>query len=421
MAGDPRPPEPNPANPVNYIEWINETFGIRAEENAAQLYAEAFDRLDVQQVDWGSTTDAPWSNEENQDVARWLGANAAALKQFRRAAAKGECFFLFETPMETGNLRVDSLFLRVEFPHLRAQRETVKALIADGYRAWREGDQDRLTENALIALQSAHHRDGAATLIERLVGASCALFGYKALRNATHLCNDPARLAGSILPRLAAADPSFPSLARAYLGERILCWDLCQRLYTTAEGTGAWTVYKPLLAELDRLGLPGLHGGLGLDSFGEAGYGRILAEYDAYYDALEEWSRTPYYIAAKQTERLEELTNSSRNRLLKSLASVHHSRSLFEGAATERRATHLILHLFAYWGKKGRFPRALSQLEAPDLDELRGDSFSGRDLIYKRKGKDFTLYSIGENLTDDGGQPGEGRTDGDFVYWPISK
>lgn len=37
----PEAPEPNPADPVNYVKWINDTFGAAIQDNAAEDYQKA--------------------------------------------------------------------------------------------------------------------------------------------------------------------------------------------------------------------------------------------------------------------------------------------------------------------------------------------------------------------------------------------
>ena len=84
-----------------------------------------------------------------------------------------------------------------------------------------------------------------------------------------------------------------------------------------------------------------------------------------------------------------------------------------------RRATHLIVHVYAHRAATGAFPDSLDELGGADLPELRIDPFSGRDLVYKRKGDSFTLYSVSEDLRDDGGRHHARWNEGDFVFWPV--
>jgi len=48
--------------------------------------------------------------------------------------------------------------------------------------------------------------------------------------------------------------------------------------------------------------------------------------------------------------------------------------------------------------------------------KLPQDPFSGKDFVYKRQGKGFLLYSIGENLKDDGGLAAPEEAPADIVW-----
>ena len=74
-----------------------------------------------------------------------------------------------------------------------------------------------------------------------------------------------------------------------------------------------------------------------------------------------------------------------------------------ESAATRLNLAKLSLALAAYDGDKGRFPVALDVLKGRYVSEIPADVFSGGPLIYKRTEKGYLLYSVGENMQDDGG------------------
>ena len=65
---------------------------------------------------------------------------------------------------------------------------------------------------------------------------------------------------------------------------------------------------------------------------------------------------------------------------------------------------------------RGAYPATLEGLgtTAPP------DPFSGRPLVYRRQGAGYLLYSVGGNLTDDGGKPAEDKAErlqeGDLVW-----
>ena len=74
---------------------------------------------------------------------------------------------------------------------------------------------------------------------------------------------------------------------------------------------------------------------------------------------------------------------------------------------------HLLLRV--YYLREGSYPDSLHRLR---LEELIIDPFSGKELVYRREGDRYRLYSVDENGKDDGGrrrQPGEHPVEGDAV------
>lgn len=416
VAADPKPPEPNPADPVNYIEWLNETFGGDIEDNAYDEYQKAYERLEPFDGDWAPALDGPWS--DNEDLSDWLAANRRSLAKFREASRKGDCFLSLEPREPSGDPRMDPCLVFAALPTLKAHGNAVKGLIAEGYRAWANGDQTRLPEHCIVVLRSAHHLDNSPTLVGRLVGISCAAKAYRALRQALQLSDDPAALAEQILPELDRADPALPPFAEACGFERLMSWDLCQRLFVPAK-RGTWILHPPAVKGVAQMGLPGVSRN-NLKRMAEIGFDETLREIDTYFEALERWSDTPYHLAAERADRLDRMVAESENPFIRTfLASLTRPRTLHEKLTADRRATHLITHLLAYRAEHDRFPRKFSQLDLPDLDKLRIDPFRGRDFVYRRKGETFTLYSVAENLKDDGGRHDEKWAHGDFVFWPV--
>ena len=55
--------------------------------------------------------------------------------------------------------------------------------------------------------------------------------------------------------------------------------------------------------------------------------------------------------------------------------------------------------------RHGVYPKALADLAPEILKKIPIDEYSGKPLIYKIKGSCFIVYSVGENLKDDGGRP----------------
>ncbi len=72
---------------------------------------------------------------------------------------------------------------------------------------------------------------------------------------------------------------------------------------------------------------------------------------------------------------------------------------------TRIAAVRSLLALQAYRQDAGRLPTGLNELVPQYLDEVPLDDFDGKPLRYSREKR--ILYSVGEDLKDDGGFTGE--------------
>ncbi len=96
--------------------------------------------------------------------------------------------------------------------------------------------------------------------------------------------------------------------------------------------------------------------------------------------------------------------------------------------AIERQAAYtaylesfkIALALKIYRQKRGYYPASLSFLSPEVIPELPLDPFTGKDYVYRKKDKGFIVYSVADNLKDDGGisQFSEEGRKGDFdIVW----
>ena len=76
------------------------------------------------------------------------------------------------------------------------------------------------------------------------------------------------------------------------------------------------------------------------------------------------------------------------------------------------------LALRCYQSEKSRPPARLGELVPSYLSKMPEDPFSGRPLIYRLQGKNWLLYSVGLDRSDDGGKPAGGglSAKGDLFY-----
>lgn len=424
----PKPPKPDPAKPVNYIAWINQTMGANVKENAAPFYRQAYDKFVPFEGDLGNVTDGPWSN--NPKVSKWLAANREALKLFRQAAAMRECFFPLDEPPSKGDPRVDSMLTSVLLPTLQPHRQLCRALIAEGYQAWQKGDRKTLIANAVTVIRSGQHLDNTPILIQRLVGVNAQVMGYEALREALKLSDNPDQSAQDVLVQLhqVKVSPVRDPFARALLGERLSTCDWCQRLFVAGAKPGTWSLYAPFVAGAMSEELKSMLGdeferfSKDLTKLPAIGFDATLREVNACYDQIEQWSAKPYAAPAGQTDRINKRIKNNPNPIVRTFVSdMSRARILDDHADAAGRATRLLALMLANYGATGNYPASLDQLKSPELEQLKTDPFSGRDFVYKKQAIAFTLYSAGENFKDDGGRHDESWKTGDFVFWPVQQ
>jgi hypothetical protein len=80
------------------------------------------------------------------------------------------------------------------------------------------------------------------------------------------------------------------------------------------------------------------------------------------------------------------------------------------------------LAISQYHAAHGAYPETLDAAARYLGGAIRSDPYTGTSLVYERRGEGYVLYSVGPNLTDDGGIPldGPGGIIGD-VLWSIGQ
>jgi len=83
-----------------------------------------------------------------------------------------------------------------------------------------------------------------------------------------------------------------------------------------------------------------------------------------------------------------------------------------EELRTRVELERLALALAAHKAERGAWPKELKDLCPEYVREVPRDRFTSQPIIYKRRDAGYLLYSVGPNMTDDGGrEEGEGADD----------
>lgn len=99
------------------------------------------------------------------------------------------------------------------------------------------------------------------------------------------------------------------------------------------------------------------------------------------------------------------------------MISAYRQSSLARGRVEARRQlARLAFALAAFHAERGAYPPLLDELAPVYLDEVPFDPFTAAPLRYELGAPDgYRLYSVGENLTDDGGRGHESDKPGDDI------
>ncbi|MCC6489669.1 MAG: hypothetical protein IT364_19400 [Candidatus Hydrogenedentes bacterium] len=128
---------------------------------------------------------------------------------------------------------------------------------------------------------------------------------------------------------------------------------------------------------------------------------RILTESMTEVSTLVE---LPYDDAQVALQQLEASMPKMLCSLFSPVTSVGYALTARANGVAQLDLVRLGLSLERYRAKEGSYPETLDAV-APLLEaEVPEDPFTGESYLYKRLGDSFVLYSVGQNLEDDGGQ-----------------
>lgn len=378
-------------------------------ENAALVYAKAFDAIELSDEDEELIADlkaerVSLGDPESAGRARAiLEQNADALELIHRAAGMARCDF-----------RLDwSKGYDVEFPHLARLRTCARLLAFESLMLLHAGRVDEAAEACGAIFRVANAAEEPCT-IGPLVRYAITGMGSRALSAVLRDSQPDSDLCRRLADEIGRTDLS-SSFAEALKGDRAL-------------GRAAFAAVRLARDPLD--GIEDLQGGPPAEPLGPSEGGRpdrppkqsymarwILASDEMEY--LERMARIieeaprPYREARRALEELAymRVTYLPPPTVVTAMLLPAFDRTF----ASRDRAIALLgmaqvaLLLKAYKGERGEYPESPEELEALMGQELPMDPFSGRPFVYRREGAGFLLYSLGGNLEDDGGVPAERR------------
>jgi len=443
---------------VDYVEALNRHYGkgVTPENNAVvpllrafggkaipkPARAEFYRRLGIKPLpdkgayiapdrwdeEFDRALEKPWTREDCPRVAKWLDANAAALKLIHTSSLRSRWYLPF-APDEEARLLMNTIGVRLgAFQHVRM---CARMLTMRAYLFLATGKTDAALNDVFAGHRLARHLDRDGVLISSLVATVVESVTAAASARVVTLGKMTFKQAIDYRKELEKLGPLRGTPDCYRVGER------CFGLEFTVQSARASIRF---LVALDVLPAEAKHH-FG-KTFGELfDLNTMLRSTNTFYDRILAISnirdpqkrlsagrraRETLANIARRSNRVPEfartraLSSADRKRFSAWLSDkliVRYASYFAEAMRDEDRAntrydlTRVALALAAYRAERGKYPERLPAVVPRYIPVLPVDRFSGKPLKYRLTKKAFLLYSVGENGRDDGGKHGGGPDD----------
>ena len=361
----------------------------RSESIAA--FARAFERIPALQQDkrWADIDEIlnskpvkEWTEADWARIKEYIGANQDLIQEIRRLAEMGGP--AYELDFSKGSA--------MELPHLAKLREMARMLRADALVQGHEGDYAETVEDIVSGFKLSTVVKDEPILISQLVRIAMEGICWQTAQEALPPEGIPADLARRLVEYAGRCDYR-ESFANSFSGEGFMGLEQFDQV---REGrTGGTT------STMDNLFL--------------SVYGSVFArpwlnmDEETYADTISrmgEISRLPYYEALPQMKEIDtQIEELPRTRVLSQILLPALTRAIEAQARVEAEIDLMQIGISVeqYHASTGNYPATLDALSPSLGGSVPVDPYTGEAYRYQLSGGGFLLYSVGSNLTDDGG------------------
>ncbi len=368
---------------IEYVNAIN--LYVKEPENLSDLYSYVLQNVWI---------------EEAKALVPWLEQNAPAMAALREGAKKDDCMFpLLKAP---GDPMTNFLL-----PHLSTMRSLARLLAIQGKYFESEGKYREALDNYLLIARVGYQVSKEPILISGLVGVALDSISMKAIEECIFRHDFDTQTLTWLLEKLQAAPGAADNYIIAMSGEKAFGMSVVDDLFENRVSLADVLGSKPSL----RVALPTA----GMKLLGLKAI--MKSDFRKYWNWMDEWNNLPDHIALRQEnmradEIVEELPAWSLAKML--VPAISRARIAFVRDKALRSILHAEIALQIYRNQKGQYPESLAALKGI-LEDIPVDPFTNEPLRYKRTEDGFVVYSVNENLVDDGGEIGERKEDKDLV------
>jgi len=359
-------------------------------ENAADYYIEAMNkyaRIDNNDKPlnamWDYALDHGWTDQFSQ-LESWLAENNQAWELIVKGSQKKQCWFpLLNEP--------DTPLSGILLPYLSDMREFARhAKIRGKYYEFKQAHGEALN-CYLTAYSVGFHAGQQPFLINMLVGIAVQAVAGQPVHDFISNGHAAATDLDNIIAHLGKFSLRYEHYRNSMSAEKLFGTDAIQFIMADPEFANAFGVNTRLFVLLNTFtGLP-----------------KVVTEthFRMFWEKFDEWLDKPVAEAIKiedfDYEFIEkDLPKWSLGRTL--LPALSKSRIRFACCQAYNSLLVVEALLHKYMLQTGNFPQTIEELKQL-YGELPQDPFSEEDFKYIIENDIYKLYSVGQNLVDDGG------------------
>ena len=383
-------------------------------DNAALVYEQAFQAMGDSAA-WPKAYEEKWSkwldpgaagfDAQDAGLRAFLKQQSAALALLREAGDKPGCYF----DHDYGWPSIDMML-----PELNRLREAARLLSLDARSKAADGNLRGALADCWSMLAMAEHASSNPILIALLVAGAIDGMGMQTLEAV-----------------LASAPPSADDLNAVRLDGTFSYQRAFQRASRMEEaggqtafydvGTGRWWVADLANAgpesriEYPPRGFPPLYRLFLLEDDQES-YGRLMKR-------CQQLAAKPYFQAKAEWEGSDASIKDASGVLTRLLfPALSHCAETVARAEAQRDLMRSALATYRFRAAHGRLPAKPDELVPEFIPAVPQDPFDGKPLRMKKTARGLVLYSIGPDMTDNGGAPFDPATrTGDITFTVVEK
>jgi hypothetical protein len=422
-----------PTIKIDYVQWMNEKnrAGRDEADNACSYYDKAaatYQPMPKWLVESTVKWPADFDDSELKSFTEWLTSNKETFETFRKAA--GHLYYWRRYLRTRDSNNAYAVLTQDVMPDIMRPLPDYKQLAYAvrwqiRYEAY-TSDVNQAMQDCLSLVKFGYDMQSNGFLIEELVGVAIEAVGLQECSRILEKVNvSPTVLDGMRKRFEILYEKDKPVISSD--SEKVFWYDIVQQGFTDdGKGDGRLLIKALPYVLTNTLSYLKM-----LLLFDYPSRKKTLATIEQYFSRISELNtKTPWQLHNEGIDA----NNWDKDISNKSIMLDLEGRSLYKVGKTgwqhktARSALLTILALSQYKNEKGQYPEELSELVSTGyLKQLPQDPYSNDSFKYFKDGSNFTLYSVGSNFRDDGGQistdsrgvPKNFQDNGDWIFWPV--